>query len=156
MTPLRDESGQIVQIPHLERMLMEALESIRWYQSHLPVHKRLAWNRVLLYVWPPLEQQPEEFLELIRKLWPATGGLGLERIVIHAKIAEVGTGKLRSRMLHISNASGQELVLSESGPIETPIATLSEYRQKVMQLRQRGLVYPVSYTHLTLPTIYSV
>jgi len=36
MTPLRDESGKIMQIPHHERMLMEALESIRLYQSHLP------------------------------------------------------------------------------------------------------------------------
>jgi acetyl-CoA carboxylase carboxyltransferase component len=151
LTPLRDESGQIVQIPHLERMLMEVLESIRLYQSHLPVQKRLAWNRVLLYVWPPLEQQPEEFLELMRKLWPATEGLGLERIVIHARIAEAGTGELRSRMLHISNPGDRELVLRESGLIETPIATLSEYRQKVVQLRQRGLVYPFEIIEMLTP-----
>ena len=151
ITPLRDESGQIVQIPHLERMLMEVLESIRLYQSHLPVHKRLAWNRVLLYVWPPLEQQPGEFLELMRKLWPATEGLGLERVVVHAKIADPGTGELRSRMLHFSNPGGRELVLRESGPIETPIATLSEYRQKVMQLRQRGLVYPYEIIEMLTP-----
>jgi len=151
MTPLRDELGQILQIPHLERMLMEALESIRLYQSHLPTHKRLPWNRVLLYVWPSLEQQPEEFLELMRKFWPATEGLGLERIVVHAKIAEPGTGELRSSMLHISNPGGRELVLRESGPIETPIATLSEYRQKVVQLRQRGLVYPYEIIEMLTP-----
>jgi len=142
MTPLRDESGRIIQIPHFERMLMEALESIRLYQAHLPTHKRLPWNRVLLYVWPPLGLLPGELLELMRKLWSATEGLGLERIVIHAKIAAPGTGELRSRMLQISNPGGRELVLRESGPIETPIATLSEYWQKVVQLRQRGLVYP--------------
>ncbi len=151
MTPLRDESGKIVQIPHLERMLMEALESIRLYQSHLPTHKRLPWNRVLLYIWPPLGLLPEEFLELMRKLWPATEGLGLERIVVHAKIAELGTGELRSRMLHISNPGGRELVLRVSGPIETPIATLSEYLQKVVQLRQRGLVYPYEIIEMLTP-----
>jgi len=151
VTPLRDESGKIIQIPHLERMLMEALESIRLYQSHLPVHKRLPWNRVLLYVWPPLGLLPEEFLGLMRKLWPATEGLGLERIVVHAKIAEPETGELRSRMLHFSNPGGQELVLRESGPIETPIATLSEYRQKVVQLRQRGLVYPFEIIEMLTP-----
>ena len=151
MTPLRDESGQIVQIPHLERMLMEALESIRLYQSHLPVHKRLAWNRVLLYVWPPLEQQPEEFLEIMRKLWPATEGLGLERIVVHARIVDAEAGVARSRMLHISNPGGGELVLRESGPIETAIAPLSEYRQKVMLLRQRGLVYPYEIIEMLTP-----
>ncbi len=151
MTPLRDDSGQIIQIPHLERMLMEALESMRLYQSHLPVHKRLSWNRVLFYIWPPLELQPEKFLELMRKLWAATEGLGLERIVVHAKIAEPGTGELRSRMLHISNPGGRELVLRESGPIETPIATLSEYQQKVVQLRQRGLVYPYEIIEMLTP-----
>jgi acetyl/propionyl-CoA carboxylase alpha subunit/acetyl-CoA carboxylase carboxyltransferase component len=156
MTPLRDESGQIIQIPHFERMLMEVLESIRLYQSRLPVQKRLAWNRVLLYVWPPLEQQAEEFLELMRKLWSATEGLGLERMVVHAQIAEAGTGELRSRMLHISNPGGRELVLRESGPIETPIATLSEYRQKVVQLRQRGLVYPYEIIEMLTPELAGI
>ncbi len=151
MTPLRDESGKIVQIPHLERMLMESLESIRLYQSHLPTHKRLPWNRVMLYVWPPLGLLSEEFLELMRKLWPDTEGLGLEKIVVHAKIAAAGTGELHSRMLHISNPGGRELVLRESEPVETPIATLSEYRQKVVQLRQRGLVYPYEIIEMLTP-----
>ncbi|MGZ3621670.1 MAG: carboxyl transferase domain-containing protein [Ktedonobacteraceae bacterium] len=151
MTPLRDNSGKIIQIPHLERMLMEALEGIRLYQSQLPTDKRLPWNRVLLYVWPPLHLLTEEFLQLMRKLWPATEGLGLERIVVHAKIPAPRTGELRSRMLHISNPGGQELVLRESEPIETPIATLSEYRQKVVQLRKRGLVYPYEIIEMLTP-----
>ncbi len=151
VTPQRDESGRVIQIPHLERMLTEALDSIRLYQSHLPADKHLPWNRVLLYVWPPLGLQPEEFLEIMRKLWPATEGLGLERIVLHAKITEAGTGELRDCMLHISNPGGRELVLRVSPPIETPIATLSEYRQKVVQLRQRGLVYPYELIEMLTP-----
>ncbi len=87
----------------------------------------------------------------MRKLWSATEGLGLERIVVHARSAEPETDELRSRMLHFSNAGGQELVLRESGPIETPIATLSEYRQKVVQLRQRGLVYPFEIIEMLTP-----
>ncbi len=151
VTPQRDESGRIIQIPHLERMLMEALDSIRLYQSHLPAGKHLPWNRVLLYVWPPLGLQPAEFLETMRKRWPATEGLGLERIVVHAKITEAGTGELHDCMLHISNPGGRELVLRVSPPIETPIATLSEYRQKVVQLRQRGLVYPYELIEMLTP-----
>lgn len=151
VTPLRNESGKIIQIPHLERMLMEALESIRLYQSHLPLQKRLLWNRVLLYVWPPLGLLAEEFLELMRKLWPATEGLGLERIVVHAKIAKPASGELHNRLLHFSNPGGRELVLRESGPIETPITTLSEYQQKVVQLRQRGLVYPYEILEMLTP-----
>ncbi len=140
--PLRDEVGRVVRLPYLERMLMEALDAIRLYQSHLPAEKRLPWNRVLLYIWPPLGLQPEEFLEIMRKFWPATEGLGLERIVVHAKVTEPGSAELHDCMLHISNPGGRELVLRVSPPIETPIATLSEYRQKIVQLRRRGLVYP--------------
>ncbi len=45
VTPVRDEAGRIVQLPHLERMLMEALASIRLFQSRRPAHQRLYWNR---------------------------------------------------------------------------------------------------------------
>ncbi len=151
VTPLQDKSGRIVQIPHLERMLMEALDSIRQYQARLPGDRHLVWNRVLLYVWSPLSLHAEAFLEIMRKLWPATEGLGLERIVIHVKLPEPGTGEPQACMLHISNPGGRELVLRVSPPIETPIAALSEYRQKVVQLRQRGLVYPYELIEMLTP-----
>ncbi len=53
-TPVRDAAGRIVQLPHLERMLTEALAGIRLFQSRRPVRQRLYWNRILLNVWPPL------------------------------------------------------------------------------------------------------
>src|ERR1039458_4710814 len=52
VTPVRDEAGRIVQLPHLERMLMEALAAIRLFQSRRRPQERLYWNRVFLYVWP--------------------------------------------------------------------------------------------------------
>ena len=36
VTPVRDEAGRIVQLPHLERMLTEALAGIRLFQSRRP------------------------------------------------------------------------------------------------------------------------
>src|SRR5438094_9952639 len=98
-------------------MLMETLDGIRLYQSRLPAHQRLPWNRILLYVWPPLGLQPVEFLEIMRKLWPATEGLGLERSVVHAKIAEPGTVEERGRMLHISDSGRRERVHRRSSPL---------------------------------------
>ena len=49
---MRDEAGRIVQLPHLERMLTEAMAGIRLFQSRRPAQERLYWNRILLYVWP--------------------------------------------------------------------------------------------------------
>src|SRR5437764_11172879 len=72
-------------------------------------------------------------------------------MVLIAHMPERGRGALCSRMLHSSNPGGRELVLRESEPIDTPIATLSEYRQKVVQLRQRGLVYPYEILEMLTP-----
>ena len=55
LTPVRDAAGRVVQLPHLERMLSEALAAIRLHQAQRPPERRLYWNRVLLYVWPPLD-----------------------------------------------------------------------------------------------------
>ena len=46
LTPVRDEAGRIVQLPHLERMLAEALAGIRLFQSRRPANERLYWNRI--------------------------------------------------------------------------------------------------------------
>ncbi len=148
----RDNAGQGVQIPHLERMFLEALAGIRLYQSRLPAHQRLPWNRVILYVWPPLEASSEEIEELMRKLWPFTEGLGLEKVVIIAKLAEGQNGEWHERVLHISNPGGQELVMRLDVPHDAPIRTLNDYRQKVVQLRRRGLVYPYEIIEMLTPT----
>ena len=36
VTPVRDDEGKVVQLPHLERMLLEAMASIRLFQSRRP------------------------------------------------------------------------------------------------------------------------
>ena len=48
LTPVCDDSGRIVQLPHLERMFSEALAGIRLYLSRRSTHDRLYWNQVLL------------------------------------------------------------------------------------------------------------
>jgi hypothetical protein len=120
ITPLREESGRVVQIPYLEGMLMETLAAMRLYQSRLAVHKRLFWNRAVLYVWPPLGLSTEEFLKVMRNV--ATRIVG---VVGPAKIADAQTGELHDRVLHISSPGGHELVLRVDVPKDTPFSTLA-------------------------------
>ena len=70
LTPLRDAAGQVLQLPELERMYMEALNAIRRVQSRLPAGRRLEWNRVLLYVWPPIVLTAGEVDALVQRLAP--------------------------------------------------------------------------------------
>jgi len=143
VTSVRDEAGRIVQLPHLERMLMEALAAIRLYQSHRRPQERLQWNRVFLYVWPPFNLKPEELRDIVRRLIPATEGLGLEQVVVRARIPNPSTGELRDLVVRISSPVGSGLLITFR-PADKIFALkpLSEYDQKVVRVRRRGLVYP--------------
>ena len=152
VTPVRDEEGRIVQLPHLERMFTEALAGIRLYQSRRRPNDRLYWNRILLYVWPPLDLKPDEFDSIVHRLAPATEGLGLEQVVVRARIPHPETGELRDMVVRISSPIGTGLLMTfRPGVKLQPLKPLTEYDQKVVRMRQRGLVYPYEIVKMIAP-----
>ncbi|HYA62654.1 MAG TPA: carboxyl transferase domain-containing protein, partial [Candidatus Sulfotelmatobacter sp.] len=153
LTPACDEAGRIVQLPHLERMLAEVLAGIRLYQSRRPVRDRLYWNRILLYVWPPLWVKPDEFHSIVHRLAPATEGLGLEQVVLRARIPNPETGELRDMVVRISRPAGAGLLITfrPAGKL-LPIKPLTEYDQKVLRMRKRGLTYPYEIIEMLTPS----
>ncbi|HZC22208.1 MAG TPA: carboxyl transferase domain-containing protein, partial [Candidatus Binatia bacterium] len=153
ITPVRDDDGRIVQLPHLERMLMEALAAIRLFQSRRRPQERLYWNRVFLYVWPPLKLKPEELRHIVRRLAPATEGLGLEQVVVRARIPNPSTGDLRDLVVRISSPVGSGLLITfRPADKLVPLKSLSEYDQKIVRIRQRGLVYPYEIIKMLTPS----
>jgi acetyl/propionyl-CoA carboxylase alpha subunit/acetyl-CoA carboxylase carboxyltransferase component len=153
VTPVRDEAGHIVQLPHLERMLMEALAAIRLFQSRRRPQERLYWNRVFLYVWPPLHLKPNELRDIVRRLQPSAEGLGLEQVVVRARIPNPATGELRDMIVRISSPVGSGLLITFR-PAEKllPLKPLTAYDQKVIRVRQRGMVYPYEIIKLLTPS----
>ncbi len=142
LTPLVDASGNVVQLPHLERMLAEALAAIRKVQLRRSPEERLYWNRVLLYVRPPVRFRVGELQVVARRLARQTEGIGLEKVVLRADLADPETGELRDTVITVSNPGGRGIVLRFSIPGEQPVRPLTEYAQKVVRMRQRGLNYP--------------
>ena len=152
VTPIRDDAGRIVQLPHLERMLTEALAAIRLYQSRRNPKERLYWNRVFLYVWPPLNLRSDELQAIVRRLVPATEGLGLEQVVVRARIPNPSTGELRDMVIRISRPTGSgSLITFRPADKLLPLKPLSAYEQKVIRLRQRGLIYPYEIIRMLTP-----
>lgn len=152
VTPVRDESGRIVQLPHLERMLMEALAAIRLFQSRRPPQERLYWNRVFLYLWPPLDLKQTELHDIVRKLAPSAEGLGLEQVVVRARIPNPATGELREMVVRISSPIGSGLLITfRPADKLRPLKPLSPYDQKVIRVRQRGMVYPYEIINMLTP-----
>ena len=154
VTPLRDEAGHIVQLPHLERMLSEAMAGIRLFQSRRAPHQRLYWNRILLNVWPPLNLGRDELRDLVRRLSPATEGLGLEQVIVRARIPNPSTGELREMVVRISTPGGSNtLITFRAADNLQPIKPLTEYDQKVVRMRQRGLIYPYEIVRMLTPAL---
>ncbi|MES1243313.1 MAG: carboxyl transferase domain-containing protein [Acidobacteriota bacterium] len=150
LTPVRDAAGRIVELPQLERMLMEALAGIRRFQSRRAPNERLHWNRVLLYLWPPVDLRPDEINGLVHRLTPRTEGLGLEKVALRCRIPERETGSLRDWVLEISNP-GTGMVLRFRRPSEAPLKPMREYSQRVVELRKRGLFHPFDVVQMLAP-----
>jgi acetyl/propionyl-CoA carboxylase alpha subunit/acetyl-CoA carboxylase carboxyltransferase component len=153
VTPVRDGQGKIVQLPHLERMLLEAMASIRHFQSRRSTYQRLHWNRILLNVWPPLNLGRDELRDLVNKLAPATEGLGLEQVIVRVRIPSPSTGELRDMVLRISSPGGRGMLITFRPADDQlrPIKPLTEYGQKVVRMRQRGLIYPYELVKILAP-----
>jgi acetyl/propionyl-CoA carboxylase alpha subunit/acetyl-CoA carboxylase carboxyltransferase component len=150
LTPIRDESGREISFPTLERILTETLASIRSFQSHRPPERRLLENLVILHVRPPWTVPIELWRDLAHKLAPATRGLGIERVIARVGILE-GDGGLRRVDLHVTNPGARGVVVHQTEPVDTPIETLDEYRQKALQTLRRGGVYPYELIRLLTP-----
>jgi acetyl/propionyl-CoA carboxylase alpha subunit/acetyl-CoA carboxylase carboxyltransferase component len=151
LTPVRDAGGRIVQLPYLERVLGEALAAIRKAQATRPVRDRLQWNRVVLQLEEPLTLTADELADVVRHLAPATEGLGIEQVMVHTQVPDPATGALRDTVLRISNTLDGGLHVRFSDPPAGPLATLTEYEQKVIALRRRGLTYPYEIIRLLTP-----
>jgi acetyl/propionyl-CoA carboxylase alpha subunit/acetyl-CoA carboxylase carboxyltransferase component len=151
VTAVRDPHGDLVQVPYLERMLMEAITAIRREQSRRLPGDRLQWNRVLLYVRPVLTLTRQELEAMARRMGTEAEGLGLQKVVVRARIADE-EGRPRDTVLRVAVAAGQAMTLHFSDPSAEPIRPLTEYAQKVVRMRQRGLTYPYELIRMLTPS----
>ncbi len=153
LTPVRDKRRRIVQLPHLERMFAEAIAAIRQYQMRRSVRERLYWNRIFLYVWPTLALKSDEVTDIVHRLAPMADGLGLEQVVVRIQIPNARTGELRDTVMRIS-APGDAGLLITFRPASKlqPMKPLTAYEQKVIKMRQRGLLYPFEIVKMLTPS----
>ncbi len=153
LTPVRDRAGKIVQLPYLERMFAEAVAAMRMFQSKRSPRQRLYWNRIFLYVWPTLALKADEVNEIARRLAPQTDGLGLEQVVVRARIPNPRTGELRDTIMRVSAPGDAGLLVTYRPAAKLqPLKTLGAYDQKVVKMRQRGMLYPYEIVKLLAPS----
>ncbi|MCG8457237.1 MAG: hypothetical protein MI919_13255, partial [Holophagales bacterium] len=141
LTPLQDEDGEILRLPHLEHMVMAALGGIRRFQSQRGPRERLHWNRVFLFVWPDFDFGDSIVEALARRLAPEAEGLGLEKIVLSTHRASA-VGSVAGKVFELTDLDGELPTVAVGTPSADPIHGLDAYEQNVLRLRRRGLVHP--------------
>jgi acetyl-CoA carboxylase carboxyltransferase component len=103
-------------------------------------------------VWPPLALEPDEIHAIGNRMSPATEDLGMEKTVVRARVIDPRTARPRDSVLHFTNTLGGGVLLMRfDTPADRPIQPLTEYRQKVVQMRRRGLVYPYEIVAMLAP-----
>jgi len=151
LTPVRDPSGHVVQLPELERMLLEALGAIRRVQARRPPGQRLHGNRVILHVWPVLDLSDEDLHAFVTRYAPTTEGLGLEGVTIQGRVPGGEGEEPRDTVVLLAKPPGRPAIVRREEPDDAPIAPLTEYEQKAVRLAQRGLVYPYELVRMLAP-----
>ena len=106
-----------------------------------PDLRQLEWNRVMLYLWPPIDLSIEEIRAIARRLAPLTEGFGLEQVVISGRFVADGSEPIES-VLRLGYEPGRGLIVRLTPPPDAPMQPLDDYARKVIQTRRRGLVYP--------------
>ena len=142
ITPLRDADGTLVALPELERVLASCIDGIRQAQAADPTRQRLEWNRVMLFVWPPVEISLDEVNAVAKRLVPMTTGLGIEQVMVQGRIVDPDTGNTDDVVVRLTYQPGSGLSFSITEPPTAPMQPLDDYAQKVLQCRRRGTVYP--------------
>jgi acetyl/propionyl-CoA carboxylase alpha subunit/acetyl-CoA carboxylase carboxyltransferase component len=139
---VRDESGRITALPHVERAIANCLEAIRRARAARGTKgARLDMNHVWLQVWPVIQAEVEQLTALQNSIAPLTAGAGIEEIRADGRVAGPnGTVTPISARFFYQAGSG---VTSTVGlPATERLKPIDDYQQKVLRARRRGTVYP--------------
>ncbi|HEX4902039.1 MAG TPA: carboxyl transferase domain-containing protein [Acidimicrobiales bacterium] len=142
ITPVRDADGTLIALPELERVLVACLDGIRRGIADDARRRRLEWNRVMLYVWPTVEISLDEVASVAKRLVPLTTGLGIEQVLVQAKVVEPGASEAADVVFRLGYQTGRGLTMQLTPPPTEPMLPLDDRTQKVLACRRRGTVYP--------------
>ncbi|GAB6899017.1 ATP-binding protein [Kineosporia succinea] len=147
LTPQRKPDGTLIALPSVENAVINGVDAIRAAQAATPNNRRLATNRIMMYVWPVTDLTDPEFGLLVQRLLPAVVGAGLEEVQFVARRRNEA-GEIVDFAVRIQPAPGRGAKVVVCEPPTEPLQPLDDYRQKVLRAASRGNVYPYELTGL--------
>src|SRR4051794_9983648 len=128
LTPLRDDAGEVVGFPTVERLLTSCLDGLRRAQSQRRGRRPLQNNRVHLYAWPSIEVPLAQVATFARAAAPLTVGAGIDQIVLLARVKE-DEGATRDVALRFSYRPGTGVQMRVTDRPTEPLRPLDQYQQ---------------------------
>ena len=151
LTKLEGNSGEGQDLPHLERMALQTLSCVRDRQFKNPRRERLHWNRVVLYLAPPLQLAPDAVRDALQSIGPSTRNLGIEKVIVRTRAYDEGLRAVIEKSVHLW-FDGDRIVRMRIQDLgEDPIRPLTPYAQRVVRLRARGLTCPYEIVGMLAP-----
>ncbi len=140
LTALRDNEGRLLTLPTAETVLASCVDSLR--RARRAVDRGAATNRIVIYVWPPIEASKADLAMIAEYIRGASMGVGLEEVQLIARRRDAETGELTKVSVRFAiNPTGTfDVVIGK--PSDDPIEPVDAYRQKVLRASRRNTVYP--------------
>lgn len=138
---VRDESGQISALPHLERALIGAVDAIRRARAER-APKQLDHNHVWIHVWGEFDVDLRNLGRIEQQLAPLTSDAGITEVRIQSLVTRPGSDRPVPTVVRFSHQPGFGVRFQIEDPATEPLAQISHYDELVLRARRRGLVYP--------------
>ncbi len=126
----------------LYRAWFEALQVIRLAQTDQLADNRMHWNRITFVVRPVIRLVPRDVAGVARRLEAPARGLGLEKVVIRARVPDARGSGVRHALFVISKPGRHRMQVEEEALGDRPVRALSAYDIKVLRARRLDASYP--------------
>ncbi len=146
LAAVRDREGRMLALPTAEIALATCVDSIRRAQAGRPSTKRLPTNRIVMYIWPPVELSDGELEALVGHIEATTVGAGLEEVLLIGRRRDAETGQLTKTEVRVSFSPTGRAELQIGEPTEDTVEPIDGYRQKVLRAASRNTAYPYELT----------
>lgn len=138
---VRDETGTITSLPHVERAIANCLEGIRRARAERGAGSPLDMNHVWVTVWPVIDAEVAELTALDRNITPLTAGAGIEEVAVQGRVTG-SNGVPLSVVGRFRHLPGSGVHASVERPPTEGLKPIDDYDQKVLRARRRHTVYP--------------
>ncbi len=135
--------------PAFVHVFYEAVRALRTLRAQRAREESLEWNRIAIFVRPPLLLPPRILHRLVRRLAPAARHLGLEKIIVRLPLLERGgRSRVTVREIVAEPTPGERMEVRWREPHRTPLRPASREERRIAEARRRGVLVPAEVIRL--------